>query len=144
MQARLVEQFLANDITWLDELYSMAKQLPPPEDAIFTDIQMTTRQPSGAQIVFQGYTREAEQLSQLRESLRVQDRSIESTGTSDDARRQDYNWRFKETLYLTKTISLDQSSAGSATGGAEAPSSANKTARAPVNAQVPVGKTAPN
>ena len=115
-QAKLVEQFLANDITWLDELYSMAKQLPPPEDAIFNELQMTTLQPSGAQIVLQGHTREAEQLSHLRESLRVQDRSIVSTGTSDDARRQDYNWRFKETVLLTKTIAIAPATANPGTG----------------------------
>ncbi|MCA9118900.1 MAG: hypothetical protein H6822_16435 [Planctomycetaceae bacterium] len=108
-QARSVEKFFANDITWLDELYAMAKDLPPPEDAIFTQIKMSTRQPSGAQIVLDGYTREAEQLSELRDALRVQDRSIISTGTSDDARRTDYNWRFSETVVLTKTISLENS-----------------------------------
>jgi Tfp pilus assembly PilM family ATPase len=134
-QARVVEQFLANDITWLDELYSMAKQLPPPEDAIFNEIQMTTRQPSGAQIVLQGHTREAEQLSHLRESLRVQERSIVSTGTSDDVRRQDYNWRFKETVLLTKTISLDSSNAGSPPG--EASAAASEPERAPSSTQVP-------
>lgn len=112
-QARLVEQFLTNDITWLDELYSMAQELPPPEDAIFTGLEMSARPRSGAHIVLQGYTREAEQLSQLRDSLRVQGRSIVSAGTSADSRRPDYSWWFKETVHLTKTISLEGPDASS-------------------------------
>ncbi|MEX0818153.1 MAG: hypothetical protein WD070_01130 [Pirellulaceae bacterium] len=129
-QARLVEQFLVNDITWLDELYAMAKRLPPPEDAIFTQLNLSTRQPSGAQIVLDGYTREAEQLSQLRASLRVDGRSVVSSGTSDDDRRQDYNWRFKETVLLTRTIPLDEPEAGRGTGQDQADGSANKPAAA--------------
>ncbi|MCB9938250.1 MAG: hypothetical protein H6823_08410 [Planctomycetaceae bacterium] len=114
-QARLVERFLVDDITWLEELYFMAQELPPAEDAIFTQLNMSTRQPSGAQIVLDGYTREAEHLSQLRDSMRVQGRSIVSTGTSDDERRKDYNWRFKETVILTKTISIEAPNPGPAT-----------------------------
>ncbi len=103
--AAAVERFLANDITWLDELYAMAQRLPPPEDAIFTLMNMSTRQ-TGAQIVLDGRTREAEQLSHLRDSLRVDGRSIVSTGTSEETKRSDYNWRFKETVILTKTIAI--------------------------------------
>jgi Tfp pilus assembly PilM family ATPase len=106
--AASVQKFLDNDITWLDELYNMAEQLPPAEDAIFTQLNVSTRQPAGGQIVLDGYTREAEQLSQLRDALRVGERSIVSTGTSDDARRKDYHWRFKETVLLKQTISLDK------------------------------------
>ena len=98
----------------------MAKRLPPAEDAIFTQLHFGTRQPSGAQIVLDGYTLEAEQLSQLRDSLRADGRSIISTGTSNDARRKDYNWRFKETVLLTKTISLDKPDAKSAPSNATA------------------------
>jgi len=133
--AGAVEQFLANDITWLDELYAMAKRLPPPDDAIFTQLILSTSQPSGAQIVLVGYTREAEQLSQLQNSLRVEDRSILSTGTSNDARRKDYNWSFRETVLLTKTTSLDQSDASPATGKAEASGATNETAEVTVTKQ---------
>lgn len=125
--ANSVEQFLASDITWLDELYALATRLPPPEDAIFTQLSMSTRPIRGAQIVLDGYTREAEQLSELRDSIRVDDRSVSSTGTSDDAKRKDYNWRFKETLALTKTISLDQSNSGPATVETGASGTTSKT-----------------
>ncbi|MEO8497029.1 MAG: hypothetical protein ABI614_18310 [Planctomycetota bacterium] len=125
--AAAVEQFLVNDITWLDELYAMAKRLPPAEDAIFTQLILATRQPTGAQIVLDGYTREAEQLSLLRDSLRVDDRSIVSSGTADDARRKDYNWSFHETVLLTKTVSLDKPVANEAAGKPEAGEMTNET-----------------
>ena len=126
-EERAVEQFLASDITWLDELYAMAKWLPPADDAIFTQLILSTRQPAGAQIVLDGYTREAEQLSALRDSLRADGRSVNSTGNADDAKRKDYNWRFQETVSLTKTISLEKSSARPAAGAADASGTTSET-----------------
>ncbi|MDA1051622.1 MAG: hypothetical protein O3C40_14230 [Planctomycetota bacterium] len=133
--ARSVEHFLASDITWLDELYAMAKQLPPPEDAIFTQLNMNTRQPSGAQIVLDGFTREADQISELRDSLRSDDRRIASTGTSNDPRREDYTWRFKETVLLTKTISIDPPQPSAEPGDSEAGHPASDAADATVTEQ---------
>jgi hypothetical protein len=133
--AQAVERFLANDITWLDELYAMAKRLPPAEDAIFTQLNLGTRPPTGAQIILDGYTREAEQLSQLRDSLRVEGRSIVSTGTSIDARRKDYNWRFKETVLLAKTISPDKSDAKPAPGNAGANGTKSEATETPATEQ---------
>ncbi len=105
-QAKVIEQFVAGDITWLDELYALSQELPPPEDVILTQLNLSTRQPRGAQIVLDGYTRDSSQFNALRESLRREGRSVISTGTQDDARRKDYHWRFKETVLLDKTISL--------------------------------------
>lgn len=134
-KARSVEQFVNNDITWLDELYSMAQELPPPEKAIFTQITMSNRPTGGAQIVLDGYTREADDITQVRDSLRVQDRHIDSNGTSDDPKRNDYRWRFKETVLLGKTISLDEPAESPASDAPEAEPAAKETSDAVATTQ---------
>ncbi len=105
---KAVEKFTDSDITWLDELYGLAERLPPPEDAILTQIRVGVRQPSGAQITLDGYTREPEQLPTLREGLRIPGRSVASTGSSADPKAKHHKWRFKETVLLTNTIALDE------------------------------------
>ncbi|MBC8356434.1 MAG: hypothetical protein H8E66_31020 [Planctomycetes bacterium] len=112
-KARSVEKFLNNDITWLDELYAMAEQLPPQDQAIFTQLSMNNRPSGGAQIVLDGFAREADDITKVRDSLRVEDRRIDSNGTSNDPRRKDYPWRFKETVELVKTISTSPTAASS-------------------------------
>jgi len=98
--AAALQAFVASDFNWLDELHDLSRDLPPPEEVILTQLNLSTRSPQGGQIVVDGYTRESEQISGLRDQLRNDGRSLVSTGTQVDPRRQDYQWLFKETILL--------------------------------------------
>jgi Tfp pilus assembly PilM family ATPase len=95
-----IDKWLASDFTWLDEMYDIAKRLPPPEDVVITQMTLGTRSPQGGHIIMDGYVRESGDLQDLQEALRAGGRSVISTGGSSDDRRETYRWRFKETVIL--------------------------------------------
>lgn len=95
-----VQEFLDSDITWLDELYELSDQLPPPEEVIVTQLNFATRSPSGAQMTIGGSTKEPDQLTVVRNSLGYGGRRVVSEGTQDDSRQKDYRWLFKETVLI--------------------------------------------
>jgi Tfp pilus assembly PilM family ATPase len=97
---RAVEGFLESDISWLEELRNLSQEMPSAEEVILTQFIASTRSPAGGQMILDGYTRAPEQVSELRETLRDDDREVVSTGSQEDERRQEYRWRFKETVLI--------------------------------------------
>ena len=95
-----VQEFVDSDITWLDELSDLSEQLPPAEDIIVTQLNFATRTPAGAQIIVDGFAKESEQVTHVRDSLRSGGRSIISMGEQDDPRGKEYHWLFKETVLI--------------------------------------------
>jgi Tfp pilus assembly PilM family ATPase len=101
--AKSVADFLQSDISWIDEMYRLARDLPSSEDIILTQVTLTTRAPSGGQIILDGFAREHEQIRNVEDSLRNDGRQVVSTGGQYDERRSDYHWRFKETVVIEPT-----------------------------------------
>jgi Tfp pilus assembly PilM family ATPase len=98
--AKAVEAFLASDFTWLDELYDLSEQLPPPEDVLVTQLNFGKRPAGGGQITVTGYTQEDQQISDLRKALRTEGRKLESAGERYNTQRKEYRWQFKEAVLI--------------------------------------------
>ncbi|MBP88262.1 MAG: hypothetical protein CMJ64_16350 [Planctomycetaceae bacterium] len=96
----VIQEFLDNDITWLDELSDLSERLPPPEEVIVTHLNFATRIPKGAQIVVDGLAKDSEQVTDVRNSLRANGRRLLSTGEQDAPRGDEYHWQFKETVLI--------------------------------------------
>ena len=95
-----VNEFLDNDIGWLDELYELSSRLPSAEDVVVTQITLSTRPPAGGQVIVDGHVRESHLMGDLQESLRWNQRQVISTGVHEDPRQQTYRHRFKETQLI--------------------------------------------
>lgn len=95
-----VEAFLESDITWLDEMLGLARNLPPPSDVVITQMRMETRRPAGGQVVLDGFVREFSQLSEMQAALRSGGRRVISAGHQEDERRDKYRWDFNETVLI--------------------------------------------
>lgn len=99
-EAGAVEEFLESDIPWLDELYRLSEDMPPPEEVIVTQLTLSTRQPNGGQMVLDAYTRDYDGVQALERALRASDRRVFGSGTGEDPRRDKYPWRAKETVTI--------------------------------------------
>ena len=95
-----VDEFLASDIGWLDELRELSDRLPPSEDVIVTVLNMGTRPPAGGQILLDGLVRESQLVRDLQQSMRWDNREVHGTGTREEQRQPTYRWRFRETQYI--------------------------------------------
>ena len=95
-----IGEFQKSDISWIDELYRMSRELPSAEEMILTQLTTSTRLPEGGQVVLDGYAQEHDQIFGVGEKLRGPGRQVVSTGGQYDERREAYHWRFKETVLI--------------------------------------------
>jgi len=124
-ETTLVEQFVESDFGWLDELYTLSAELPPAEDVIVSQLIMTLRSPSGAQMIVDGYARDPEHIQNLQAALRANDRAVLSKGGSDDPRQETYRWQYKETVELQPRV-VDPPAPLSASSDAATPDEQDK------------------
>jgi Tfp pilus assembly PilM family ATPase len=97
--ARVIGEFLDNDIPWLDEMYRLSRELPSSEAVILTQVTLSMRTPAGGQIVLDGFASEHDRIREVEEALRADGRQVVSTGGQYE-RREGYSWRFKETVIV--------------------------------------------
>jgi Tfp pilus assembly PilM family ATPase len=97
-----VQDFVDNDINWLEELKGLSLQLPSEKDVLVTQLTAGTRVTGGGQISVEGFVRESAQIKEVQQSLRANNRKVVSTGGHEDPRRakDKYTWRFDETVMI--------------------------------------------
>ena len=128
--AESLDAFVAGDVNWLDELATLSSKMPPPENAIVSEMTIQVLPKGGGGIIkFVGHTDTSERVAQLEDNLRDKQHTVSGKGTAQDPDREALQWTFDETI--TVAPPTDRSAAKKA----EAPAAA-ETATAP-------GKTAP-
>jgi Tfp pilus assembly PilM family ATPase len=122
--AKLLDDFTAADMTWLDEMALVSARLPPPDAAMVTELVFQGQPPGpggsrgGGTIKVVGHVDKPDRIGELEESLRDKQHTVHGKGTGEDANRQDLRWSFEELIAIGSP--LERPTAGPAKNAAEA------------------------
>jgi Tfp pilus assembly PilM family ATPase len=101
-QAAKIEEFVAADVTWLNELHRLSQQFPPGEQAIVEDL-FATSSPigGGGKITIQCRADETTTIARAEAALRDANHTVFGSGTSQDPKATRLPWRFKEEIAIS-------------------------------------------
>jgi Tfp pilus assembly PilM family ATPase len=128
-ESQTVDEFVAGDVTWLDELYTVSNRFLPAEQAIASQLSCLVQQGGGGQLVVEGHVKQSSLLDDLESRLRDPRHRVSGSGGTFDPRQPIYPWQFKE------TIQIDAESSGPAAQSTPSP--------APKPSPSPASKTTP-
>lgn len=130
-ESQSVDEFIAGDVTWLDELYTVSNRFLPAEQAIASQLSCLVQQGGGGQLIVEGHVKQSSLLDDLESRLRDPSHHVNGSGGTFDPRQTIYPWQFKE------TIQIDAVGASAATPAAPNPRSAPPDAKPAAPEQKP-------
>jgi hypothetical protein len=99
--AERVDEFVAGDVLWLEELRRLSTKLPPPEDAAVISLSFGTRvSGGGGQLTADGYVRQPPTIDLLRRNVRDATHKVSGSGLQEEEQQPALRWRFKETIQV--------------------------------------------
>lgn len=99
--AKKIEEWVAGDIGWLDELAELAADYPPASDAMLTKLSMQrVEKGTVGQVELGGLVRSASQVDSLEAALRDDDHRVTGRKYKQDAKQQPYAWTFESSLVV--------------------------------------------
>ncbi len=96
-----IDRWAISDIVWLDELSNLAKQLPPPQDAILNSLRVGANA-VGGEIRLEGLVRAPALIDQLGRKLRDDHHRVESQQGAQSDKAARYGWRFKSSVVIER------------------------------------------
>ncbi len=93
-----IEQWTANDVVWLDELYELSQDFPSAKRAMLTDLSFGPGAPGGT-IDIDGRVDKSSTIGTLLADLRDESHRAESTGSGAQP-VNDYSWWFKSLVHV--------------------------------------------
>ena len=130
-ESQSVDEFIAGDVTWLDELYTVSNRFLPAEQAIASQLSCLVQQGGGGQLIVEGHVKQSSLLDDLESRLRDPSHHVNGSGGTFDPRQTIYPWQFKE------TIQIDAVGASAASPAAPSPRSAPPDAKPAAPEQKP-------
>lgn len=97
-EAQSIDEFVAGDVTWLDELYVVSERFLPPEQAIASQLSCLTQQGGGGQLILEGHVKQSNEIDDLESRLRDALHRVSGSGGQFDPRQSQYPWQFKATI----------------------------------------------
>ncbi len=89
-----IDQFTRGDVTWLDELKEVSRELPRGEEILVSRLRAMSLPAGGGQMLLDGYARESSDISQMIHNLQDERREASGKGGQENRQRTDYPWRF--------------------------------------------------
>ncbi len=134
--AEQLDAFAAGDVTWLDELATLSAKLPPPEEAVVSDVSaQITPKGGGGFIKFGGHADTSKRIAQIEESLRDKQHKATGKGMGQETERESLQWAFDETVTIASPLEKAATqTAATKTGAAKAAAPAAKGTETKVNA----------
>jgi Tfp pilus assembly PilM family ATPase len=99
-ESQSVDEFIAGDVTWLDELYTVSNRFLPAEQAIASQLSCLVQQGGGGQLIVEGHVKQSSLLADLESRLRDPSHHVSGSGGTFDPRQTIYPWQFKETIQI--------------------------------------------
>ncbi|MFM7071647.1 MAG: type IV pilus biogenesis protein PilM [Planctomycetota bacterium] len=99
-ESQSVDEFVAGDVTWLDELYTVSNRFLPAEQAIASQLSCLVQQGGGGQLVVEGHVKQSSLLDDLESRLRDPRHHVNGSGGTFDPRQPIYPWQFKESIQI--------------------------------------------
>jgi hypothetical protein len=96
-----IDQFLDQDVNWLDELKRFAEKAPPSDKLIVESIAATADSRTGASLRISGAVTDLEVIDQMEASLRDETHSVVGKGTQQQDKSGPYRYTFTETITIS-------------------------------------------
>jgi len=98
-----VDEFVAGDVTWLDELRILSERFLPPEEAIVGQLTMspTPRGGAGGAMTLEGHVRSSSHLVQLESKLRDEQHKVSLGNGRVDEKNRGLPWKFDGSIGVT-------------------------------------------
>ncbi len=127
-ESQAVDEFVAGDLTWLDELYTVSSRFLPAEQAIASQLSCLVQQGGGGQLIVEGHVKQSSLLDDLETRLRDPRHHVNGSGGTFDPRQPIYPWQFKE------TIQIDAETTAAASAAAKGSVASQSAASSPLRA----------
>ena len=101
-EATEIDEFVAGDIVWLDELSKVSLDFLPPDKAIVSKLSGIVAQNGGGSLTVEGRVTDSTDIEDLESRLRDEAHRVVGAGSQYDAREGQYPWTFKETLIIPR------------------------------------------
>ena len=95
--AKVVEEWVANDVHWLEELRWISERSPSAEDVVFTHMSLVANQQSG-QVNVKGVAKDLEAYSSLEQNLNDEDHAVKSGSAGRDESQKGYSHKFDSSI----------------------------------------------
>lgn len=95
--AKVVEEWAANDVQWLDKLRWISERSPSAEDVVFTHMSLTANQQSG-QVSVKGVAKDLNAYSSLEQSLNDEQHAVKSGTAGRDSTQKGYSHKFDSSI----------------------------------------------
>lgn len=99
-RTELIDQFLDQDVNWLDELKRFAEKAPPSDQLIVKSIVGSADSRNGAALRISGAVTELDVIDGMEEALRDETHSIVGKGTQQQDKPGAYQYTFTETITI--------------------------------------------
>ena len=109
-----LDAWTAGDITWLDELSELSRELPPAQEAMLTMLRVAVTD-RGGEMQLEGLAQSAAVIGPLEKNLRDDRHAVEGKGAQQDQRRKKYGWKFKATVNVSSPADNTKKPAASST-----------------------------
>ncbi|HEY2415415.1 MAG TPA: hypothetical protein VGI40_24445 [Pirellulaceae bacterium] len=124
--AEALDAFAAGDVNWLDELATLSTKMPPPDNALVSEMTIQVVPKGGGGIIkFVGHTDTSERVAQLEDNLRDKQHNVSGSKIiSQDTEREWLQWAFDETVTVApppERVPPKQAEAPAAAAKAAAP-----------------------
>lgn len=93
-----IDEFVAGDVNWLDELYLLSQRFLTPDEAQATELNFNVPQQGGGQMLVEGAVRQANYLDQMERKLRDDRHRVFAPSKTFDMNSR--SWKFKETVAI--------------------------------------------
>jgi len=99
-----IHEFTDSDITWLDELYEMARRLPSADDAILDEVTIGAHTAPGGIVTLKGHVKEASMIAHFEDSLRYDKNVVSGRQGTVDRSKKDYPWLLDTTMIVPPDV----------------------------------------
>lgn len=98
--AQAIEEWLASDVTWLDELREFSQRFPKPRDAVLLRLTLASRPSGGGTMDFEGLVRAPSIVERMETRLRDPFHLVSTKRVQESIQGQSYTWRFDSSVTL--------------------------------------------
>lgn len=95
--AKVVEDWAANDVQWLDKLRWISERAPSAEEVVFTQMTLTANQKNG-QVSVKGVAKDLNAYSSLEQSLDDEQHAVKSGTAGSDKSLKGYSQKFDSSI----------------------------------------------
>jgi Tfp pilus assembly protein PilN len=106
--AQAVEQWLATDVCWLDELRTLSSRFPAAGDMFVTRLSIAQGRDGGGVVDLQGVARSAGSVRAMEQNLRPSFAEIRSRNIHQRDAEPSFGWHFESTLIVPERDSGDR------------------------------------